>query len=158
MGDSGFTMTFPDRRCSEPRPRSLSRALAVMLALAGATAGAGDAARIGVELNKLEAAGEVCRSYVVVDNGLGGDLASLALDLVVFDGEGVIARRLAVELGPVPAAKTRVKVFDIEGVACAAIGRFLVNGVLACDGGHSTDTGCGARLELSSRAAVPLVD
>ncbi len=144
---------------------ALSRSAATWLAVALAasapgvvSAQAGDAGRVAVELNKLEAAGDVCRSYVVVENGLGGDLDSLALDLVVFDGAGVIARRLAVELGPVPAEKTRVKVFDIDGVACDAIGRFLVNGVLACDGALPADGDCGERLALGSRAGVPLDD
>ncbi len=96
-----------------------------------ATAVAADG-EVHVELNKLEPNGAACRAYLVLKNDAGAALETLKLDLVMFDTDGVVARRLAVETAPLPAGKTSLKVFDIDGLACEAVGRVLLNDVMAC--------------------------
>jgi hypothetical protein len=131
------------------------------------TSGARAASPISVELNKLETLGQSgpgCRAYFVVQNATPS-LEQLRLDLVIFGTDGVIARRLAFELGPLPAGKTAVRLFDLQGLACGAIGRVLVNDILACQPGDKPPTpaeqdreACLDRLSVSSRvASVPLV-
>jgi uncharacterized membrane protein len=92
------------------------------------------ASGVSIELNRLEARDQSCRVSLVVGNP--GDKAydSLKLDLVFFDKEGVISRRLAVEAGPVRAAKTTVKLFDAADTPCDGVSRVLLNDITACGG------------------------
>jgi len=113
-------------------PRKLRPAL-LLLALLG-VAGPALAAEDGVsvELNKLEPNGAACRAYLVLENGTASAFETLKLDLVMFDTDGVVAKRLAVETAPLPAAKTSLKVFDMDGLPCERVGRVLLNDVMAC--------------------------
>ncbi len=87
---------------------------------------------IALELNKLEQVDGACRAYLVVQNPGTAAIDSLDLDLVTFQPDGVIGARFRVELAPVPAAKTLVKSFDFEGIACTEVERVLLNDVVAC--------------------------
>lgn len=130
-------------------------AFAGVVAVCGPAAWAADAG-ISVELNKLEPSGGACRSYLVIDNALARKFDALALDLVVFDTDAIIARRLAVDLAPLAAERTVVKAFDLDGLACDAVGRVLLNGVLSCSGeGVAAGEDCRALIAPGSRAAVP---
>ena len=73
-----------------------------------------------VELNRLEEQGADCRAYLLLDNRGKTAFDVFKLDLVVFDKGGVIARRLALDVGPMRAEKKGVKVFDLSGLACKA--------------------------------------
>lgn len=114
-------------------------------------------APLRIELNKLEEAGADCRAIVVTENVSDTRLDSLKLDLVVFGADGVVAKRLAAELGPLTGGKTVVKTFPITAIACADIGRVLVNDVVACVAPDGPIEGCVERIEPSSRAAARLV-
>ncbi|SEA90436.1 hypothetical protein [Rubrimonas cliftonensis] len=110
-------------------------AMALATTVCAGPAFAQDAAPpVEIELNKLEAREGGCQAYLVARNLGGLAHESLRLDVVLFDRDGVIARRLAVEAGPLPAEKTMVKAFVAEGVACEAIGSALLNDVLSCGG------------------------
>jgi hypothetical protein len=118
---------------------------------AAAAADGAVAAPVRVELNRLEALeGGGCRVYLVVGNAGPAPLESLRLDLVLFGRDGVIDRRLAVEAGPLRAAKTTVRLFDVADYPCAELGSLLLNDVLACGGGAGPD--CLAAVETASRA------
>jgi hypothetical protein len=108
-----------------------------------------------VELNRLEDAGAGCRLTLVVSNPGSHRFDELKLDLVLFDTEGVVARRLAVETGPVRANKTVVRLFDATDLSCAKIGRLLLNDVVACTDTAGPVAGCVDRIATASRAAVP---
>lgn len=69
------------------------------------------AERVAIELNKLEPQGDACRAYLVLKNGTTSAFETLKLDLVMFDADSVVARRLAVETALLPAGKTSLKVF-----------------------------------------------
>ncbi len=115
------------------------------------------AGSLRIELNKLEPQDGACRANLVFENRTGASFSNLTLDLVMFDSEGVIAKRLAVNAAPLPAEKTSVKLFDIEGLACANIGRILINDALDCvdEGGEISE--CVTRIEPSSRSQAPLI-
>ena len=66
-------------------------------------------------------------------------------------------RRLAVDLAPLRATKTTVKVFDISETACGAIGSILVNDVIHCRDASGDIAGCVDRLSTSSKLAVSLL-
>lgn len=117
-----------------------------------------DPPTLGVELNKLEQAGAACRSYMVLRNRTGATLEQLSLDLVVFDTDGVIDRRLAVELGPAAPGRTRVKVFDMADLDCGRVARLLVNDLLTCVPDPVGDAGaCDAALRVSGRGGVDFI-
>lgn len=139
------------------RPKTALAALALgaVLCTAG-PAGAADG-RIGVELNKLEPLASACRAYLLLTNKAGTAFRNLKLDLVIFDTDGIVARRVAVQGGPIPDGKTSLKVFDIDGVQCAKISRFLLNGVMTCDAEDGKRDGCVGLIDTSSRAPVPLI-
>jgi hypothetical protein len=113
-----------------------------------------EAPPLKIELNRLEPAGEACRTYMLVDNSRGPALKSLKVDLFAFDTEGVAQKRLAVELGPVQEKKTVVRLFDFAGLACPKIGRLLLNDVLACEGGDATRETCLERIEPATKTSA----
>ena len=103
---------------------------------------------VRVELNTLEGTETSCRMTFVIENKAAA-LESLKLDLVVFDTEGIVHRRIITEMAPVRAGRTMVKTFAIE-TRCARIGSLLVNDVTACVPGEVT--ACLDGLTLESRA------
>ena len=113
------------------------------------------AAPLKLQLNRLEASGDSCRVTMVVDNSRGTGLKSYKVDLFAFDTEGVAQKRVAVELGPVAARKTVVKIFDVPGIACPKVGRVLLNDVLACEGGEAGREACLERTETETKAGIP---
>lgn len=134
--------------------RILMIALAA-LALAGGAAAAAE--RLGLELNKLEPRDGACRAYIVIENGTPTAFESLKLDLVMFDREGIVAERLALEVAPLPAGKTSLTVFDVAGLACGQVGRVLLNEVLACDDGTGARDGCMDFVETSARGGLEFI-
>ena len=113
-------------------------ALFAPLATAGdATPATAAAPAISVELNKLEPVEKGCRVYTVVDNPGAIGFQTLKLDLILFHTDGVIGRRLMLDLAPLKSAKKTVKMFDLDGTPCDKIGSFLVHDVMEC----KTDTG-----------------
>ncbi|MBS7813173.1 Tat pathway signal protein [Roseococcus pinisoli] len=112
------------------------------------------ASPIRVELNRLEARENACRVWMVLNNSGGEALDPLRLDLVIFGKDGVVARRLAVDAGPVPAGRTVVRLFDMTGQGCDGVGSMLLNDVLAC-GSQEADArnACVTRATLTSRVS-----
>ncbi len=108
---------------------------------------------VAVELNKLEANGSGCRPYLVFENKTDLDFGSLKLDLVMFDLDGIIARRVAVEGAPLPPGKMAVKVFDLPDLACDQIGRVLLNGLTQCTDQEGDQSNCLALIDTASRAS-----
>ncbi|KQP42336.1 Tat pathway signal protein [Methylobacterium sp. Leaf104] len=143
------------------RPGASVLAALTMLAGLTATVGAQDgkaaAPPLKLELNRLEPAGDACRTYLVVDNSRGPALKSLKVDLFAFDPEGIAQKRLSVELGPVQDRKTMVRLFDFPGIACPKISRLLLNDVLACEGGEASRETCLDRIETESKTSATFV-
>src|SRR5512146_3599351 len=100
-------------------------ALAAMFFLAPALGA--EAAGLTIELNKLEPQKESCRAYVVVTNNSSTVYQALKLDLVLFQPDGVIGRRYALDLGPLKAQKRSVKLFALD-TPCDQVGSLLING------------------------------
>ncbi len=117
---------------------------------------AAPAAKIAVELNKLETQQQSCRAYLVIDNQSDKSYDVLKLDLVLFQTDGIIGRRFALDLAPLKAKKRSVKLFDLDGVQCDTIGSFLINDIMDCKAGGADEGGCLDQLALSSRSNVQL--
>lgn len=140
----------------------LSRYAAAALAVAAAGVAAGPlraqeaAAPITIELNKLEPADGACRLFLLLQNRSDQTYDALTLELVSFDKEGLIGQRLAVDLAPLRAQKTSVRLFDLPDTGCDSLGRMLLNDVSACSVAGAAVDACLDRLQVSSRGPVPL--
>jgi hypothetical protein len=132
---------------------SIWACLALLLPFSGAALAQDRASPtpLRIELNKIEAAGENCRTYFLIDNQKGDSWRSLKLDLFALDIDGVAAKRLAVEVGPVPGRKTLIKLFDFPGLSCSRFGRVLLNDVMTCEGVANSRDECLSALETSSK-------
>ena len=112
-----------------------------------------------VELNKLESltgGASGCRVYFLVSNPDAEAFDQLRLDLILFGNDGVIARRIALDLAPLAPKKTAVRLFDLAGLNCDDIGKMLVNDVISCvhKGSPAADadrTTCLDRLALTTK-------
>lgn len=109
-----------------------------------------------LELNKLEKSEKGCRAYVVVTNPTKTAYDAFKLDLVLFQTDGVIGRRLALDLSPVRPDKRAVKLFDLEGAKCEDIGSFLINDVLDCRTSAGPASDCLANLKVKSLTKVEI--
>jgi hypothetical protein len=111
---------------------------------------------VTLELNKLETSDKGCRAYVVVSNPTQTTYDALKLDLVLFQTDGVVGRRLALDLAPVRPDKKSVKLFELDGTKCDEIGSFLVNDVMECRTGAGAADDCLARLKVKSLTKVQI--
>ena len=101
-------------------------AMAVLLGAAGEP-------RAAIELNRLEPRdGGGCRVWLLLRNPTPVAHERVRLDLLLFGRDGVVARRLVVDAGALPAEKTMARIFDVPGLECGAIGSVLLNDVPAC--------------------------
>jgi hypothetical protein len=123
-----------------------------------------DAPALTLELNKLEpvqaapGAAAGCRAYLVAADPEGGPkVDALRLDLVLFGTDGVIARRIALDVGPVQPGRMQVRPFELRDLACDAIGQILVNDALICKIGGVDQTDCLDKLRTASRVTTKLV-
>ena len=75
---------------------------------------------------------------------------------MLFQADGVIGRRVALDLSPLKPQKKTVKLFDLEGIACDKIGSFLINDVIDCKSDAGASDNCLQRLTTSSLSNVKL--
>ncbi|HSM27229.1 MAG TPA: Tat pathway signal sequence domain protein [Thioalkalivibrio sp.] len=146
-------------RTSRPQrhPGAIVLLLLSLFAWTLPTALAEETGALSVQLNKLEADGDACRAYIVLENASDITFEGLRLDMVLFDVDGVIARRLAVDAAPLAAGKTSVRVFGISNLACDNIGRVLLNDILVCQDATGDRTDCMQHIVPDSIAGVPFI-
>jgi hypothetical protein len=133
---------------------ALLGALTTLLALH--TASGAEPGGLLVELNKLEPQERACRAYVVVTNKTATAYQALKLDLILFQTDGVIGRRLAIDLGPLKPDKRTVKLFDLDATPCDQVGRFLINDVLEYKTESAPTTDCLASITPTSLTKAQL--
>lgn len=119
-------------------------------------AAAKTAPAITVELNKLEPVDKGCRVYTVVDNPGQTVFQTLKLDLILFHTDGVIGRRLMLDLAPLKGSKKTVKMFDLDGTSCDKIGSFLVHDVMECKSDSGPVENCLDAITLKSLSNVQI--
>jgi hypothetical protein len=111
---------------------------------------------ISVELNKLEPQERGCRAYFVVTNKTATAYQALKLDLILFQTDGVIGRRFAIDLGPLKSDKRMVKLFDLDATPCDQVGSLLINDVLECKAESQLTTDCLASITPTSLTKAQL--
>ena len=142
------------------RARWLGIAVCLCAALAvGRTAEAADpSGRLSIELNKLEAQSTSCRAYFVIVNDSPLDIGDLQLDVFIFDTEGIISRRVAINTRRLEPGKTYIRLFDIAEQTCDGFSRLVLNEVLSCVDSAGAAIDCSNALALSSRTGVAFID
>lgn len=137
-------------------------ALAVLVAPVGlaaqetqAAAQEADGTLLRIELNKVQQSQNGCRLSFMAVNQLGTGLEKTALEIVVFDAEGIVSQTLVLDFGRLPDDKTKVVEFDLP-TRCDEISRVLVNDVSECAGPSQEDLAeaCLNALRISNRAAI----
>jgi hypothetical protein len=129
--------------------------LTVAICISG-TAIAADAPGVGLELNKLEQTDKGCRTSLVVNNTGEHTYQSYKTDLFLFQPDGVIGKRVTVDLAPIKPQKKTVKIFDIDGFNCDKIGSVLVNEIMDCRTEAGAQTDCMEHLTTTSLANVKI--
>lgn len=147
--------------------RALAVAAFLLPAVAQAQApgpAAPESGQVSLELNKLEtvpaAAGQAasCRAYLVASNPeTGPKVDTIRLDLVLFGTDGVIARRIALDIGPLQPGRIQVRPFELRDLPCESIGQVLVNDTLLCKVGGAEQTDCMDRIRTVSRVAAKFI-
>lgn len=127
--------------------------IALMIALAGSEAAAQG---LDLELNKLSEIDGHCAASLLLTSRMGATLDQVRFDLFVMGKDGVIARRLFLDTGPMRDGKTTVATFAVLDRPCAQVGRLLVNDVPVCKTEAGEDADCVAALNVSSRAGIEL--
>jgi len=147
------------RRRPIPSVRRVALGAAIAAGLAGFAAGDARAAddKVRLELNKSEEQGGGCRLYLVLDNATETNFDGYKLDLVLFGKDGVIARRLALDVSPLRPRKKTVKLFDVSGLACPSLGSILVNDILGCKAGAAEPANCIDAVAVESRTPIALM-
>ena len=121
-------------------------------------AGEVDAANgISIELNKVEPNNGLCRVYLVISNMSENSFSEFELDIVMFGTDGIISKRLAVNLAPLRPNKTAVSLFDIPDLGCADIGRVLINDVISCQDNDGERADCIDLIDASSQSSISMV-
>lgn len=118
------------------------------------TTGQAAADGVHIELNKLEQQGDACRAYLLFENEQGGEYPVYRLDLVLFDKQGRIDRRIAVDASPLRAGKSVVKLFDLTGLQCDGISKILLNDIAPCEDASGAREDCVVNARLSTLTDV----
>lgn len=121
-----------------------------------APAAAAPAGELALQLNKLETYEKGCRAYMVVNNTTATSYQAYKLDLVLFQEDGVIGRRFALDLAPLKPQKRTVKLFELDGVGCDKIGSFLINEVMECKAESGPEADCLQKMTTSSLTNVQI--
>jgi hypothetical protein len=112
--------------------RLLPAIAALLLPLAAAAQPPTKPPGAAVELNRLEPRAEGCRIWLALRNPTPQAHDKVRLDLVLFAPDGIVARRMVVDAGALPAEKTMVRIFDTAGLPCDGIGTMLLNDIPTC--------------------------
>ncbi len=117
-----------------------------------------DESKLKIELNKVEDNTGTCLASLLVRQDLGSKLDRFSLDLDVFDGDGVIARQVLLDLAPLRNDKTTVIRVPLIARPCAEISQVLVNKIPSCrSAATGQDLDCLSDLAVSSRSRVRLI-
>ncbi|MEM7196600.1 MAG: Tat pathway signal sequence domain protein [Pseudomonadota bacterium] len=117
---------------------------------------AAQADKIALEVNKVEQRESGCLFYLVVANNQPTDFQVLKLDLVLFDLDDIIIRRIVANLAPLPENKTSVKLFEIPNAQCSQVGKILINEALECSSTNGEEANCLSAISPSSKTGIEL--
>lgn len=105
---------------------------------------------LAIELNKVEDVAGACHGSFVVYNKLEHSLERLTLDLYLFDPKGIITQHTVLDIGPVPAAKTRIVTFSLIQDKCENLHHMVLNDIPNCVAAVPEEVDCRALVRIWS--------
>lgn len=110
-----------------------------------------------IELNRIEPTKNGCRTTFLFANRLATDFENLTFELVLFDRNDQVVQFVTVATGELPRGKTKVRLFDLSGMACDQLKHILLNGVTRCGKSAAPEVRCPREIETKSRARIKLI-
>ena len=117
---------------------------------------AGTGPKLVIELNNARQAGKNCRLSLVIQNRMPSAIKTLSLEIVLFNGQGLVEQFLKLKAGALPAGKMRVKQFDLKDRNCGDVSKILINQIAECKGENLGPAVCTGALSISSRTSIKL--
>lgn len=114
-------------------------------------------AHLSIELNALQPVDDACQISFLIQNGHDVDIDQAVFEAVLFDTEGRVDRLTLFDFGALPSARPRVRQFVVPGLACASLGRVLINGAETCSGDGVPQDACTKALDLRTRTDVEVL-
>ncbi len=112
---------------------------------------------LSLELNAVQDAGGACRLTFLVQNETGIEIDKAVFETVIFDTSGGVVSLSLFNFRDLPAARPRVRQFELRDIACDTVGQVLINGANSCVVDGAENAVCDTALLLSSRLAVELL-
>lgn len=112
---------------------------------------------LSVELNAQASTEAGCILTFMVSNGHAQEIDSAAFETVLFDKAGQVDRLTLFDFGNLPAGRPRVRQFQVDGLACDALGQVLINGPSTCKVAGTDSPLCGTSLKLRTRTGTELI-
>ncbi len=128
-----------------------------MPSLSWAQSGTQPPSTVHIELNTLTDTDTACRLTFVASNTTASDIDKAVFETVIFDDTGGVVTLSLFDFRALPTGRPRVRQFDVPGVACASVGRVLINGANTCETAGTDSAVCASSLSLSTRIAVELL-
>ncbi|MFP6773372.1 MAG: hypothetical protein VCE74_13720 [Alphaproteobacteria bacterium] len=134
----------------------LATTLIVMLLATGswATPTPAEANSLTLELNKVTDSPQGCLATLLIGNKLERNLDRFRLDLVLFNGKGVLFDRVLIDLAPLPRGRTTVASFPLVPGTCTGVSRILLQDVPACRAEGQKEMDCLSGIAVSSRTGI----
>jgi hypothetical protein len=134
----------------------LATALIVMLLATGswATPTPAEANSLTLELNKVTDSPQGCLATLLIGNKLERNLDRFRLDLVLFNGKGVLFDRVLIDLAPLPRGRITVASFPLVPGTCTGGSRILLQDVPACRAEGQKEMDCLSGIAVSSRTSI----
>ncbi|MFC3075398.1 hypothetical protein [Shinella pollutisoli] len=117
-------------------PRTLLlTAMFCIAAAGGAPAQEASAAKgLEIELNALESSQKGCKFTFVAGNRLAEGVSKVSFEFVIFNDKGTVERLALLDFRDLPAGKSKVRQFDVPGIACENVKNLLINDAPVCEG------------------------
>jgi len=107
---------------------------------------------LSVELNTATQIEGACQLTFLATSAQTID--QLVLETVLITRDGAVDRLTLFDLRDIPAARPRVRQFNVPQLTCDDLGQVLINGVSTCDGAGLTPAICAAALTLTTRTDI----
>lgn len=112
---------------------------------------------ITVELNNTAQQGDACQLTFVLGHTLDDTIDALVLEAVLLTTDGAVDRLTLFDMRDLPAARPRVRQFNVPDLSCADLGQVLINGVATCQGAGLSPAICADALSLSTRTEIEVL-
>lgn len=109
-----------------------------------------------VELNALAASQKGCLFTFLANNGMPQNVTKVSFEFVIFNDKGTVERLALLDFRDLPAGKSKVRQFDVPGIACENVKNLLINDAPVCEGDGLEKGRCMDGIVTRSKATAGL--